>query len=260
MAHYDTKTGEMAVVDPVDDICRKELARMTKTMKENFGFKISLIAGGVDGYLETPFSDKRYISLERLLGDQQEKTSEWREKGQTWGIRDYLTGKEFIDLLLYNYLSKENTGRLCKEKDFSNIHLEDNFDLHSYTYRFDNKDDSDWDWFWYRQRKTFVKENPVIFHGSEFFGLIWDNLYCPYVQAEEVSFFRGWLPKANFQEANLKKTVFSFAYLCGADFRKTDLRRSNFRGAYLCEADFRGANLEAADFEQAILVGTKFSK
>jgi uncharacterized protein YjbI with pentapeptide repeats len=158
----------------------------------------------------------------------------------------FMKGQEFVQ--------KTISG----ERDFSNIELEQNFDLSGYE--------------GFGELQTYLlaadlKERPLIVENSKFRQLDADGIYLPFLKANNVNFKHATFMGANFENAHFKNADFRYAKLTQAnmknsnlensDLRQSDLYLSSLIGTVLMGADFSGASLQYTNMQAADLKGIK---
>jgi uncharacterized protein YjbI with pentapeptide repeats len=152
----------------------------------------------------------------------------------------FMKGREFVQKVLSG------------ERDFSNIELEQDFDLSGYE-AFD-------------ELQTYLKdadleEKPLIVENSKFRQLDADGLYLPFIKANNANFKHGTFMAANFENGQFKNTDFRYAKLAqvsmknsnleNSDLRQADLYLSSLIGTILTGADFSGASLQFTNMQAA---------
>lgn len=138
-----------------------------------------------------------------------------------------IKGEEFIKKILSG------------ERDFSNIELEEGFDLSG------NEGFTELQNY---LKQADLKENPVRIEGAKLRHLDADNLYLPFLQAKGAILKHAALMGANLENAQLEKS----------DLRYTKLARAKLTKANLIDADLRLADLNLAVLTYANLVGADF--
>lgn len=158
----------------------------------------------------------------------------------------FMKGREFVQKVLSG------------ERDFSNIELEQDFDL-SGCEAFDELQaylkDAD------------LEEKPLIVENSKFRQLDADGLYLPFIKANNANFKHGTFMAANFENGQFENTDFRYARLAQAsmknsnlqnsDLRQADLYLSSLVGTILTGADFSGASLQFTNMQAADVKGIK---
>lgn len=100
-------------------------------------------------------------------------------------------------------------------------------------------------------------------------GSEWQGANLSYVRADQSSWFRSdlrranltgaWLPKARLISADLREAKFARADLSNANFTDAKLDEADFSGANLAEAHLASLNLRRARFDGAILRGANLA-
>jgi len=158
----------------------------------------------------------------------------------------FMKGEEFVQKIL------------SEERDFSNIELEQDFDLSGYE-GFD-------------ELQTYLKgadleANPLIVKNSKFRRLDADGIYLAFLKANNANFKHATFMGANFQNAQFKNADFRYAKLAqvnmknsnleNADLRQADLYLSSLIGTTLTGVDLSGASLQYTNMEAADVKGIK---
>lgn len=128
---------------------------------------------------------------------------------------------------------------LSGERDFSNIELEEGFDLSGFT---------EFSELQSYLKQADLKKNPVRLEGAKLRRLDADGLYLPFLQAKGVILKHATLMGANLESAQLEKS----------DLRYTKLSRAKLTKANLIDADLRLADLNLATLISTNLTGTDF--
>ncbi|MEK6928341.1 MAG: pentapeptide repeat-containing protein [Nanoarchaeota archaeon] len=150
-----------------------------------------------------------------------------------------LKGKEFVKKVLSG------------ETDFSNIILEESFDLNSHE-SFDDLTK------YLKEQK--LKDSCLNLSGSSFRYLKAKNLYLPSVIAKHTNFYGSTFSGANLNKADLERADLREANLYEANLRYADLRYANLRSADLGYANLIRANLEKANLVRANLHGANLER
>jgi len=182
------------------------------------------------GDYETRRVEGTTVTLPPISSDQESQPSDLRERiyqdKRSEEVFRQMTGADFVGRLL--------TG----ERDFSNIELEEGFDLSGHG-------------LFERLRRYLeqqdLQNNPVVISHSKLRYLNAEGLHLAFVKAVN---------------ANLEGAHFAGANLDGADFENAvltnvDLSQSNLRNANLMNSDLSVADLRLADLENANLDGTQ---
>ena len=162
----------------------------------------------------------------------------------------YMKGEEFVKKIL------------AGERNFSDIELEENFNLNNFE--------------WINDLQTYLKDqnfekSPFLFNSSEFIGIKAACLQFPFSKGYETNFGGGAtlydidfsysdFMRANFFSGTLNRINFSHSNLSKADFGIVALQRAYFNQADLNSANFYGACLDMANLQGANLFGTQFSR
>ena len=147
---------------------------------------------------------------------------------------------------------------LLGERDFSDINLEQDFNLCGYE-KFEEMQKY--------LKNTDLEENPVIIENSVFRRLDADELYLPFLRANNASFkhaaFMGadlkgsQFENTNFRYARLAKANIMDSNLKNADLRLADLNLASLVNTILTGADFSGADLQYTNMQKADIKGIK---
>jgi uncharacterized protein YjbI with pentapeptide repeats len=158
----------------------------------------------------------------------------------------FMKGEEFVQKILSG------------ERDFSNIELENNFDLSSH----DGFDDLQ-----SYLKSADLEEKPIMVQNSKFRQLDADGIFMPYLKANNANFKHATFMGANFENAQLKNADLRYAklaqvnmknsYLVNADLRQADLYLSSLIGTILTGVDLAGASLQYTNMQSAVLKGIK---
>ena len=158
----------------------------------------------------------------------------------------YMKGQEFVQKVLSG------------ERDFSDIELEQDFDLSG---------DEGFSELQAYFKAADMEENPLIAENSKFRHLDADDLYLPFLKANNTNFKHSTFMGANFQNSEFKNADFRYARLAqvnmegsnmtNADLRQADLYFSSLIGTILTGADFSGAGLQFTNMQAAIIRGIK---
>ena len=158
----------------------------------------------------------------------------------------FMKGEEFVQKILSG------------ERDFSNIELKQDFNLCGYE-KFEEMQNY--------LENTNLEENPVILENSSFRRLDADELYLPFLKANNASFKHAALmganlkgsqfENANFRYARLAKANMMDSNLKNADLKLADLNLTSLMNTTLTEADFSGADLQYTNMQKADLKGIK---
>ena len=158
----------------------------------------------------------------------------------------FMKGEEFVQKILSG------------ERDFSNIELEQDFNLCGYE-KFEEMQK--------HLKNTNLKENPVIIENSSFRRLDADKLYLPFLKANNASFKHAAFMEANLKGSQFENTNFRYARLAkanmmdsnlkNADLQLADLNLASLINTVLSEADFSGADLQFANMQKADIKGIK---
>jgi len=158
----------------------------------------------------------------------------------------FVKGKEFIKKILSG------------ERNFSNIELEEGFDLCG---------DDSFDELQEYLKKCELRENPINIEGSKLRHLDADGIYLPFVRAKGVNLKHAALMGANLENAQLEMSDLRYARLSrvkltnanlrNADLRLADLNLTSLIKAILTGADFEATDLEFTNMKSADLKGVK---
>jgi len=158
----------------------------------------------------------------------------------------FMKGEEFVQKILSG------------ERDFSNIELEQDFNLCGYE-KFEEMQK--------HLKNTNLKENPVIIENSSFRRLDADKLYLPFLKANNASFKHAAFMEANLKGSQFENTNFRYARLAkanmmdsnlkNADLQLADLNLASLINTVLSEADFSGADLQYTNMQKADMKGIK---
>lgn len=158
----------------------------------------------------------------------------------------FMKGEEFVRKILLG------------ERDFSDINLEQDFNLCGYE-KFEEMQKY--------LKNTDLEENPVIVENSVFRRLDADELYLPFLRANNTSFkhaaFMGadlkgsQFENTNFRYARLAKANMMDSNLKNADLQLADLNLASLINTILTGADFSGADLQYTNMQKADIKGIK---
>jgi len=157
-----------------------------------------------------------------------------------------ISGEEFVKKILSG------------EKDFSNIELEQDFDLSGYE--------------GYDELQTYLKgadleAKPLIVENSKFRQLDADGIYFPFLKADNANFKHATFMGADFENSQFKNADLRYAKLAqvnmrnsnleNADLRQADLYLSSLIGTALTGVDLSGASLQYTNMQAADVKGIK---
>lgn len=144
------------------------------------------------------------------------------------------------------------------ERDFSNIELEQDFDLSGY---------EGFDELQAYLRDADLEEKPLIVENSKFRQLDADGVYLPFLKANNANFKHGTFMGANFENAQFKNVDFRYAKLAQVNMRNSNLENSDLRQAdlylsslistVLTGVDFSGASLQYTNMQASDVKGIK---
>ena len=147
---------------------------------------------------------------------------------------------------------------LSGERDFSDINLEQDFNLCGYE-KFEEMQKY--------LKNTNLEENPVIVENSVFRRLDADELYLPFLKANNASFKHAALMGADLKGSQFENTNFRYARLAkanmmdsnlkNADLQLADLNLTSLINTILTGADFSGADLQYTNMRKADMRGVK---
>jgi len=162
--------------------------------------------------------------------------------------------KKLIDMSGEEFVKKIMSG----EKDFSNIELEQDFDLSGH---------EGFDELQTYLKNSKLEENPLIVKNSKFRQLDADGLYLPFLKADNANFKHAAFMGADFENSQFKNADFRYVRLAqvkmknsnlqDADLRQADLYLSSLIGTVLTGADFSGASLQFTNMQAADVKGIK---
>lgn len=140
---------------------------------------------------------------------------------------------------------------LSGERDFSNIELEEGFDLSG------NEGFTELQNY---LKQADLEKNPVRLEGAKLRHLDADGLYLPFLQAKGAILKHAALMGANLEDAQLEKSDLRYTKLARAKLTKTnlidaDLRLADLNLATLISADLTGADFEASGLEYTNMKG-----
>jgi len=158
----------------------------------------------------------------------------------------FMKGQEFVQTILSG------------ERDFSNIELEQDFDLSGY---------EGFDELQAYLKDASLEEKPLIVENSKFRQLDADGIYLPFLKADNANFKHGTFMGANFENAQFKNADFRYAKLAqvnmknanleNADLRQADLYLSSLIATVLAGVDLSGASLQYTNMQAADVKGIK---
>jgi len=162
--------------------------------------------------------------------------------------------KQLIFMKGQEFVKKVISG----ERDFSNIELEQDFDLSGYE-RFNDLQTC--------LKDADLEEKPLIVENSKFRKLDADGLYLPFLKANNANFKHATFMGAYFENAQFKSADFRYAKLAqvnmrnsnleNADLRQADLYLSSLIGTVLAGADLSGVSLQYTNMQAADVKGIK---
>jgi uncharacterized protein YjbI with pentapeptide repeats len=158
----------------------------------------------------------------------------------------FMKGEEFVRKILSG------------ERNFSDINLEQDFDLCG---------DEKFEEMQKYLKNTDLEENPVIVENSVFRRLDADELYLPFLRADNASFKHAALMGADLKGSQFENTNFRYARLAkanmmdsnlkNADLQLADLNLASLINTILTGADFSGADLQYTNMRKADIKGIK---
>jgi len=158
----------------------------------------------------------------------------------------FMKGEEFVQKVISG------------ERDFSNIELEQDFNLCGHE-KFEEMQKY--------LKNINLKETPVIIENSSFRRLDADELYLPFLKANNASFKHAALMGANLKGSQFENTNFRYARLAKANMMDSNLKNADLQLAnlnlaslintILTEADFSGADLQYTNMQKANMKGIK---
>jgi len=158
----------------------------------------------------------------------------------------FMKGEEFVQKVISG------------ERDFSNIELEQDFDLSGY---------EGFDELQTYLRHADLEERPLIVENSKFRQLDADGLYLPFLKANNANFKHGTFMGANFENSQFKDVDFRYAKLAqvnmrnsnleNSDLRQADLYLSSLIGTVLAGVDLSGASLQYTNMQASNVKGIK---
>jgi len=158
----------------------------------------------------------------------------------------FMKGEEFVQKILSG------------ERDFSNIELEQDFNLCGY---------EGFDELQSYLKDADLEEKPLIVENSKFRQLDADGIYLPFLKANNASFKHAAFMEANLKGSQFENTNFRYARLAkanmmdsnlkNADLQLADLNLASLINTVLSEANFSGADLQYTNMQKADMKGIK---